>query len=69
MKKHSFNQDEVLILGISNTRKNQAWKLFIDISNELGFSVQVSGGNFLTHTFLGGSEDDFNQVLLLTSES
>ena len=69
MKKHSFNQAEVLMLGMSKTRKNQAWKEFIDISKELGFNVQVSGGNFLTHTFFGGSEDDFNQVLLLVMEN
>lgn len=64
MKKHNFNQDEVLNIG-SSARKNQAWASFIRISEELEFGVSVSGGNFLTHTLLNGTEEDFKEILSL----
>lgn len=68
MKKYSFNEAEVLILGRSERDKNIAWGSFVRISEELGFAIRVTGGNFLTHEFIYGTERDFNQVLLLVAE-
>ena len=69
MKKHSFNQAEVLILGRSEREKNIAWGAFVRICEELGFAIRVTGGNFFTHEFLYGTEEDFDQVLMLTKDS
>lgn len=66
MKKHRFNESEVLMLGRTERKKSIAWGSFVRICEELGFSIRATNGNFLTHEFLYGTEEDFKEVLLLT---
>ena len=71
MKKHAFNQIEVLMLErrIGKTFKDRAWDIFINITQDIGFKVRVTGGNFLTHEINGGDIDDFESLLELTKEA
>jgi hypothetical protein len=69
MKKHSFNQCEVLMLShrIGEKFKNEKWQEFTEAATVLGFRVRVTGGNFSTHE-IDASEEDFNVILELVSE-
>ena len=64
MKKHNFNEAEVLMLSkrIGEKFKQEKWDAFIDAANELGFKVRVTGGAFLTHE-INTDEEDFNVLL------
>lgn len=65
MKKHSFNETEVLLLErcIGKTSKDAMWKLFTESVKDFGGSVKVTGSNFLTHEVIGLDEEYFNFVL------
>ncbi|MEE9459641.1 MAG: hypothetical protein V3V84_07760 [Candidatus Bathyarchaeia archaeon] len=58
MKKHNFDQSEVLILGDNNI----TWSKFQKICMVLGFNVRLTGGVVLTHE-INTDEDDFNCIL------
>ena len=64
MKRHSFNQCEVLMLEhrIGKKFKDEKWQEFKEVVNTLGFKVRVTGGVFLTHE-INTSEEDFNIIL------
>ena len=62
-KRYIFNQ--IAVTGDSNaTRK---WVKFKKICGELGFTVRVTGGVFLTHE-LNGTEKDFEIILKLVND-
>lgn len=65
MKRHAFNEAEVLILErrIGKRFKDLMWNRFVNTVEELGGTVQVTGGTFLTHQVNKLNEDDFNFVL------
>lgn len=60
MKQYAFNQAEFLMLErrSGGVFKARMWDRFISIASELGFTVRVTGGNFLTHE-IDGNNDDF----------
>ena len=65
MKKHAFNQVEVLMMGRTHGDGDRMWERFTEVVKELGFSVRTTGGNFLTHEITCDSSD-FITVLELT---
>lgn len=65
MKTHAFNQSEVLIMGRCKRDSDHMWERFTNVVKELGFTVRVTGGNFLTHEITCDSSD-FITVLELT---
>lgn len=67
MKRHSFNQSQVLILGLSKREKDAKWAKFKAISEEFGYEVRVTGGNFLTHE-ITCTEEEFETILELVAE-
>ena len=62
-KKHAFNQ-EVIIGPFANDDK---WVKFKSICSQLGFTVRVTGGVFLTHE-LNGTIKDFEIILDLVND-
>jgi hypothetical protein len=62
MKRHSFNS-EVVLRGIRGdvTRKH-SFNRFLDLSKQLGYTVRVTGGVFLTHE-IDCTEEDFQIIL------
>lgn len=64
MKRHSFDQSEILKAGHSKSEQDRLWSRFQSICSELGVQCRVTGGNFITHE-VDCSEDDFRALIEL----
>lgn len=64
MKKHKFNQEEILNKsnGLSNSYRSAKFANFLSVAKDLGFKVTKTKGRFLTHE-INTSEDEFSVLL------
>lgn len=60
MKKHTFNQEEILST-VHHSRQWERWAKFTKVVNELGYSIRVTGGNYLTHE-INTTEEEFEVI-------
>lgn len=63
MKRHNFNQDEIY-KSVHTSRQEEQFRRFVKIVNELGYTIRVTGGAFLTHE-INTTEEEFNIILEL----
>lgn len=65
--KHTFEQN--VITGCSGNwfAKESRWQRFKRVCNDLGYSIKVTGGTFLTHE-INGSKEDFEVILDLINK-
>lgn len=54
--KHAFSQDEIS-KHIDIAIADRQWEHFINVVETLGYSVKITGGNFLTHQINCSSQD------------
>ena len=64
MKRHAFGQEEVLSNGRTERQKDIMWSKFTALCKYFGYSIRITGGNFLTHEIDCGKKD-FDALLNL----
>jgi hypothetical protein len=62
--RHAFGQEDITGTYGSWFSRESKWQKFQKVYRELGFSVRVTGGNFLTHE-IDCSNEDFEIILSL----
>jgi hypothetical protein len=63
-KQHTFKQEDITSESGSFFTQEARWQRFKRVCDELGYSIRVTGGAFLTHE-IDGSKEDFETILEL----